>query len=199
MNRLFLTTTISIQLLTMLAGLNQASAQSYQGLEAVKLIDAVDGDSISLDHKSSGSLVVVIFTSNSCPYSVKYEDRINELYSSFNKRGIQLILVNPNKGPEDNLEQMKVKANVLGYKFPYLKDHDQILTEIFGATRTPEAYLLKPVPNGYELVYSGAIDDNPQTGDDIENDYLRTAIENTLKGDPVLNTEVRVTGCVIKN
>jgi peroxiredoxin len=180
-------------------GLHRASAQSYQGLEALKLIDVVDGDSISLDHKTSGQLVVVIFTSNSCPYSVKYEDRIKELYNSFSKGDIQLFLVNPNKGPDDTLERMKAKANTLGYKFPYLKDHDQVLTEILGATRTPEAYLLKPVANGYELIYSGAIDDTPQTGDDVKNDYLRTAIEKALKGDSVASSEVRVTGCVIIN
>lgn len=172
--------------------------QSYQGLEAVKLLNVVSGDSIALDHRSSGPLAVLIFTSNFCPYSVKYEDRIKELYQQFSKRDIQFFLVNPNVTPEDSPEEMKKKARALNYPFPYLKDHQQVLTEIMGATRTPEVFLLKPVKNGFELVYRGAIDDNPQTAYDVENPYLRNAIQSVLAGDTVEPTEVRVTGCVIK-
>ena len=174
------------------------SAQSYQGLEAVKLANAIGGDSISLDPKSSGPLVVVIFTSNTCPYAIKYEDRILQLYQDYSQRDIQIVLINPNQEPEDSLEAMKLKAQTLGYRFPYLKDHQQILTNIFGATRTPEVFLLKHVTNGFELLYNGAFDDNPQAGDDVEQHYLRAAIENALKGKPIENATVRVTGCIIK-
>ncbi|GJM27866.1 MAG: thioredoxin family protein [Cyclobacteriaceae bacterium] len=175
------------------------SAQSYQGLEAVNLVNVINGDSIALDHKTSGPLVVVIFTSNTCPYSTKYENRIIDLYNDFSKRDVQLFLVNPNGGEEDNVEKMREKANTASFPFPYLKDHEQVLTQIFGVTRTPEAYLLRPESTGFELVYRGPIDDNPQTGMDVDRNYLRTAIENSLKGNPVPNTAGRVTGCLIKN
>ena len=178
---------------------NQLSAQSYQGLDALKLMNAVDGDSVVLDHKSSGPLVVLIFTSNYCPYSRKYEERIKQLYQDFSKRDVQFFLVNPNEGPDDSLEEMKAKALSEDYQFPYLKDHQQVLTDVMGASRTPEAFVLKPVENGFELVYRGAIDDNPQTSIDVENAYLRTALQDALSSRPVENAEVRVTGCIIKN
>lgn len=181
-----------------LLGSIQLSAQSYQGLEAVKLINAIDNDSIALDYRSSGPLVVVIFTSNFCPYSRRYEDRILKLHQDFNKRDVQFVLVNPNNGPDDSLEEMKKKAARVGYNFPYLKDHEQVLTGILGATRTPEAFLLKPVVNGFELLYHGALDDNPQTAIDVEHHYLKSAIETALKGQPVESENVKVTGCIIK-
>jgi thiol-disulfide isomerase/thioredoxin len=174
------------------------NGQSYQGLEAVKLFNVIDGDSIALDYKSSGPLAVIVFTSNFCPYSVKYEDRIKELYQRFSKRDIQFLLVNPNDTPEDSIEEMKRKARTQNYPFPYLKDHQQVLTEIMGATRTPEVFLIRPVKNGFELVYRGAIDDNPQTAHDVESPYLRNAIQSVLAGDSLEYTEVRVTGCIIK-
>ena len=173
-------------------------AQSYQGLDAVKLYNAINGDSITIDSKSSGPLVVVIFTSNYCPYSRKYENRINELYQKFNSQNVQFLLVNPNEGPDDSIEEMKMKAESVNYQMPYLKDSEQLLTEILAATRTPEAFLLKPDENGFILVYQGALDDNPQTANDVEISYLNEAIESALNGEQVTPSSVRVTGCIIK-
>jgi thiol-disulfide isomerase/thioredoxin len=184
--------------LIILSVASQLTAQSYQGLDAVKLVNAVNGDSTVLDFRSSGPLVVVIFTSNYCPYSRKYEERINQLYLEFSQRNVQFILVNPNQGPDDSLEEMKKKASELNYQLPYLKDHNQVLTGIMNANRTPEAFLLRPEESGFVLVYRGAIDDNPQTADDVENSFLKTAIQQALAGKPIAEPEVRVTGCIIK-
>ena len=174
------------------------NAQSYQGLDAIKFVNAVNDDTVILDYKSSGPLLIIIFTSNFCPYSRKYDDRINELHRAYRNRDVDFILVNPNNGPDDSLEEMKKKANSLGYAFPYLKDPDLLLTGILGATRTPEAFLLKPVETGFELFYHGAIDDNPQASDDVEYTYLKSSIENALQGKPAERDYVKVTGCIIK-
>ena len=173
-------------------------AQSYQGLDAIKFVNAVNNDTVILDYKSSGSLLTIIFTSNYCPYSRKYDARIIELYREYSNRGVKIVLVNPNNGPDDSLEEMKKKANSQGYEFPYLKDPDQLLTGILGATRTPESFLLKPVETGFELVYHGALDDNPQASDDVEYAYLKSVIENALNGQPAKKSYVKVTGCIIK-
>ena len=184
--------------LTLVSVAGQLTAQSYQGLDAVKLVNAMDGDSLALDYRTSGPLVVVIFTSNYCPYSRKYEERIKSLYQEFRGRDVQFVMVNPNQGPDDSLDEMKRKASDSGYQFPYLKDHEKVLTGIMNATRTPEAFLLKPEESGFALIYRGAIDDNPQMADDVENSFLRTAIQEALAGRSVEESEVRVTGCVIR-
>jgi len=178
--------------------IHSVSGQTYQGLSAAKFVNAIDSDTVTLDHKNSGPLVMVIFTSNYCPYSRRYEDRINDLYQEYSQREVEMVLVNPNNGPDDSLEEMKKKAEEKSYQFPYLKDPDKLLTQILGATRTPEAFLLKPIENGFELVYRGAIDDNPQASNDVENHYLKSAIEIALQGQAVEVEKVKVTGCIIK-
>lgn len=188
----------ALTVILVVSGKSLLVAQSYQGLEAVKLVNAVHGDSMAIDPKSSGPLVVIIFTSNFCPYSRIYEERIIQLHQEYSKRDVEVVLVNPNQGPDDSFEEMKKKVAVAGYNFPYLKDSDQVLTSIMGATRTPEVFLLKPSNNSFELVYRGAIDDNPQAANDVEYAYLKNAIDTALKGQPVENASVRVTGCIIK-
>jgi len=54
------------------------------------------------------------------------------------------------------------------------------------------------VETGFELVYHGALDDNPQASDDVEYTYLKSAIENALNGQPAERAYVKVTGCIIK-
>ena len=179
-------------------GLPILQAQTYQGLDAIKFINAIDDDTVILDYKTSAPLVAIIFSSNFCPYSRRYNDRINALHKDYSNKDIQFILVNPNEGPDDSLAEMKKKASEQGYQFPYLKDPDQILTGILGAGRTPEVYLLKPIENGFELVYNGAIDDNPQAPTDVENAFLKSAIDKSLIGEPVETNYTKVTGCIIK-
>ena len=174
-------------------------SQTYQGLEAVKLPNAIDGDSVSLDNKASGSLVVIIFTSNFCPYSKIYEERIIRLHEEYSKLEVKFFLVNPNRGPDDSLEEMKKKATESGFTFPYLRDENQTLTNIMGATRTPEVFLIKVVDSGFSLIYHGAIDDNPQAPNDVELQYLKTAIDQALEGQPIERSQVKVTGCIIKS
>jgi thiol-disulfide isomerase/thioredoxin len=188
----------ALTIILVVSGKSLLVAQSYQGLEAVKLVNAVNGDSMAIDAKSSGPLVVIIFTSNFCPYSRIYEERIIKMHREYGNRDVEIVLVNPNQGPDDSLDEMKKKAAVAGYNFPYLKDSDQVLTSIMGATRTPEAFLLKPSNRSFELVYRGAIDDNPQAANDVEYAYLKDAIDTALRGQSVENANVRVTGCIIK-
>ena len=174
------------------------NGQTYQGLDAVKFVNAIDGDTLVLDYKTSGPLITIVFTSNFCPYSRRYDERLNTLYQEYSKRDVQFIMVNPNTGPDDSLEEMKKKATEQEYEFPYLKDPDQVLTNILGASRTPETYLLKPIDNGFALVYHGAIDDNPQSSNDVESSYLKSAIDDALDGQPAETSYVKVTGCIIK-
>ena len=47
--------------------IHSVNGQTYQGLSAAKFVNAVDSDTVTLDHKNSGPLVMVIFTSNYCP------------------------------------------------------------------------------------------------------------------------------------
>jgi len=188
MKRVFITFVFS--LLTVVT-----NAQDLSLLADQAMMDAVSNDSITLADYSDADFYVIVFTSNYCPYSRKYEDRIASLSQKFGK-DVQVFLVNPNQGENDNLEAMQAKAQERSYKVPYLSDKQQILTQLLGARRTPEAFLIRR--ENMELLYRGAIDDNPQAAQYVEEKYLESSISSALDGEAINRAQEKVIGCMIK-
>jgi peroxiredoxin len=181
---------------SILAGLIQA-----QNVSKFSLPDAVSGKEVSLNDYNSKKTVVLIFTSNYCPYSKLYEDRIISLASQFASKSVQFILINSNdagNNKEDTMEEMKKRAGEKGFSFPYLADKDQSVCKSFNATKTPEAFVLKNNSGNFTLIYSGAIDDNPQVEKDVTENYLRDAINTSLGTGSIDYNSKKVTGCMIK-
>lgn len=179
----------------------QTFAQSGKSISGFSLLNTVDNSQLSLSSFQNKKGIVIIFTSNFCPYSKLYEDRIESLANEFSGKGIQFILINPNNpqaSKDDSIEEMAKKANENGYKFPYLADKEQTVANSLGASKTPEVYLLKPEANNFKVVYSGAIDDNPQVPADVSQEYLKNAIHSVLGGKSGSTASERPTGCMIK-
>ncbi len=180
---------------------DNAEGQTRSNVDNFTLVNTVDNQPVSLSSFSSKKGIVIIFTSDFCPYSKLYEARIDGLAQEFSNKNIQFILINPNNplvSQEDSVEKMAKNAQEKGYRFPYLADKEQKVANAFGATKTPEVYLLQPSGNRFNIVYSGAIDDNPQVDTDVDKHYLREAINNLLEGKPTSPKHQRPTGCMIK-
>lgn len=175
--------------------------QSTKSIENFTLINTVDNSNVSLKNFSNKKGIVVIFTSDFCPYSKLYEERIAALAAEYSSQGIQFILINPNNplvSKDDSIEEMAKNAKEKGYRFPYLADKEQKVANTFGASKTPEVYLLKPTGNTFKILYSGAIDDNPQVPSDVSQFYLKEAIDHLLSSTPIQPNHQRPTGCMIK-
>ena len=69
------------------------------------------------------------------------------------------------------------------------------MADAFGASRTPEVFLFN---RKGELVYKGAIDDNPQDPGGVKRTHLKEAINELTQGRPVSIKETRSIGCGIK-
>lgn len=165
------------------------------------LLDVTSNSNYQLSAHGDKQIIVIIFTSNDCPYSKLYEERIAKLAAQYSDKSVQVILVNPNNpqsSPEDNAQGMKAKAQSRTYALPYLADPQQKLAGRFGAIRTPEAFVLKNINGNFILKYKGAIDDNPQVNSDVHTYYLRDAIDALLNHDTIKVSEMRATGCLIK-
>ena len=180
----------------------QSTAQNGKtSIENFSLTNTVNNGQVALSDYSNKKGIVVIFTSNFCPYSKLYEERIESMANEFSSKGIQFLLINPNNpqaSEDDSVEEMAKKARERGYKFPYLADKNQKIAASFGATKTPEAFLLKPAGGSFKVVYKGAIDDNPQVPTDVKSFYLKDAVNNLLSGKSNLTNYERPTGCMIK-
>ena len=177
-------------------------AFSQQGIvKNFTLTNAVDNSQVSLNDFNGKKAVAIIFTSNYCPYSKLYEQRILDLHKNFTGKGLQILLINPNspeKSKNDSIEKMAQKAKDKKFPFPYLADKNQQVSKQFGASKTPEAFILGKKGGSFQVVYHGAIDDNPQVPQDVTNAYVSDAVTAVLSGKAIRNTKTRPTGCVIK-
>jgi peroxiredoxin len=156
------------------------------------------GSSVSLAdiRKENGTLL--IFTSNTCPWVHAWEDRYNEMARIAEANRIGVVFVNPNEATRaqgESMDDMKARAEKLGYAFTYAMDTDHKLADAYGATRTPHVYLMD---KSNTLVYVGAIDDNSRNAAAVEKRYLADALAQVGKGQAVTTATSRALGCTIK-
>ncbi len=164
-------------------------------------LPGIDGKMVSLADYPDAKGFLVIFTCNSCPYAVAYEDRIIALDKKYKAKGYPVIAINPNNPeikPADNFAAMKVRAAEKGFTFPYLLDKGQTVYPKYGATRTPHVYLLQKTTEGNKVEYIGAIDDNYQDATQVEEKFVELAVDALLTGKEVKIKTTRAIGCSIK-
>jgi peroxiredoxin len=161
-------------------------------------LNVQSGTEVSLNDFKDKPAVVVLFTGYQCPFDGYYRLRVRELMNSYSDK-VAFILVNAYQEPEEAVDKMKMEAVAHGYTVPYLADKEQKIMTALGARKTPEAFLLKRSGDKFVVVYSGAIDDNPQLPSGVKEHYLNAAIEGLLAGKTSTGTvSVRATGCTIR-
>lgn len=166
-------------------------------LTDVKMED-VSGRMVSLNDVAGENGLLVVFTCNTCPWVMKWEDRYPMMADLARTNNVGMIALNPNEDYRDRgdgMEDMIKRSKKAGYSFPYVLDKDHKLADAFGATRTPHVYLF----NGdMELVYVGAIDDNANDAAAVKEFYIRDAIEQMIAGESLSKSKTRSLGCSIK-
>jgi peroxiredoxin len=159
----------------------------------------IDDKMVSLAGYTSAKGFIIIFTCNTCPYSVANEDRIIALNNKYASKGFPVIAINPNDPdvvPDDSFAAMKVRASQKGFNFPYLLDKGQKVYPKFGATKTPHVYIVsKPE---MKVEYIGAIDDSSRNPDAVNEKYVENAVDALLAGKKIDKTTTKAIGCSIK-
>jgi len=171
-----------------------------QALDKIELEDLVMDKPFKLENHKSAEAIVLIITTNSCPFSKLYEDRILALQRLFKEKGVIFALINPHAGKneEESLGNIKNKIAQKKIEFSYLIDPDQKLVHLLKASKSPEAFILTPSPTGFAIVYQGAIDNNPQLPQSVTKRYLETAINHVLQGQTPVPPFIRPVGCNIQ-
>jgi len=162
----------------------------------------VDGKMVSLADYPKAKGYVVIFTCNSCPFSVANEDRINALDAKYKTLGYPVIAINPNNPemkPEDSFDNMKKRATSKKFTFPYLFDEGQQVYPMYGATKTPHTYVLQKTDKGNIVRYIGAIDDSSRDENAVSSKYVEDAIDALLANKEITVTTTKAIGCSIKS
>jgi peroxiredoxin len=154
-------------------------------------LPGVDDQTHSLADLENKDVVVVVFTCNHCPVAVAYEDRIIEFTKNCSDK-VAVVAICVNDYDADKLPEMKERAKNKGFNFTYLYDESQKSGRAFGATVTPEFFVLN---KERKVVYMGAMDDNmnkPTVS------YLEQAVSAILKGEQPPKAETRARGCSVK-
>ncbi len=161
-------------------------------------LKSVDGKFYSMADYKDAKGFIVVFTCNTCPFAVKYEDRINDLAKKYKSKGYILLAINPNDPiaqPDDTFEFMQKKAKDKKFAFPYLVDEGQKIYPQYGATKTPHVFLLD---KNHVVKYIGAIDDNTDDASAVKEKYLENAIAALEKGTEPSPVVTKAIGCSIK-
>ena len=190
-------------LLTLGGGLNQTPQGVKIGDTAPDFnLKNIDGKMVSLNSNKSAKGYVIIFTCNSCPYSEMYEDRIIALHQKYSALGYPVIAVQPNNptiSTGDSYSKMKERANDKEFPYPYLMDTDsQETTAAYGATNTPQVYVLNKEGKEFRVAYIGAIDNNSRNPEAATKRYVESAVDALLNGQSIETNSTKAIGCTIK-
>jgi len=139
-----------------------------------------------------GSTTAILFISTQCPVSNDYNERMARIHADYSARGVKFLFVNANRNEPAAEVERHAKDN--GFAFPVYKDSGNVLADRFGATVTPETFVLDS--EGI-LRYRGSVDDarNPAR---VTSHSLRGALDAVLAGRAVKSPETKSFGCTIK-
>lgn len=186
-----------------ITGFGEGNSQGYEvGDVATDFsLPNIDGSNVSLSDFPEAKGFIIIFTCNTCPYAVAYEDRIIALDKKYSKLGYPVIAINPNNPeiqPGDSFEAMQERAKEKGFTFSYLLDEGQEIYPQYGAKRTPHVYVLQKSGEGNIVRYIGAIDDNYRDANAVEQAFVANAVDALLTGAEVPVKNTKAIGCSIK-
>lgn len=163
----------------------------------------IDGKKYSLENitdangkKPKG--YILVFTCNTCPYAKANENRLIQLHDKYAPKGYPVVAIQPNDPavqPGDSFDAMKKNAEEKGFPFLYLFDEGQQIYPKYGATRTPEVFLLD---SEQILKYHGAIDDSPRDESGVSVKFVEEAISAMMAGKNIQTTTTKSIGCSIK-
>lgn len=158
----------------------------------------VSDEKMSLINNFNENGLLVVFSCNTCPFVIMWEDRYRQLEKMCQTNNVGMVYINSNEAKrdgDDSLEAMKNHAKTMGYTFPYLIDQNSVLANAFGAKTTPHVFLFN---KNKKLVYKGAIDDNYRDISQVNKTYLLDAIEQMVEGLDIHIKKTNAKGCSIK-
>jgi peroxiredoxin len=160
--------------------------------------------------------LLLVFTCNHCPYAQAKFDLLNRIAEEYDDAAV--VGINPNDAaeyPDDSFERMVelVEDGTIRYD-AYLRDETQEAAEAYGATCTPDPFLLRnseaqrasdsraaePRDGGdtFTLAYHGRLDDALNPDDEPTEIYVDDAIDAVLAGEDVNLDFMPSRGCSIK-
>jgi thiol-disulfide isomerase/thioredoxin len=155
-----------------------------EGITLKNAVTGADEALVAADAKAT----VVLFWNQDCPYVVDADPRVAKFAEDMKGKGVRVVAVD--SGINNKAETIKEYA--AKRPFPVLLNPDSMLAADFGATRTPEVFVI----DGKGVVqYHGAFDGGAKNP---EKTYTADAVAAILEGKTPEVTQTKAFGCTIK-
>jgi len=163
-------------------------------------LEGTDGETHALEDFADNEAVLVVFTCNHCPYAKAKFDELNALAEEYDDVAVVGINSNdPAEYPEDSLEKMQEYAadGTIQYD-AYLFDETQDVAAAYGATCTPDPFLLERDGDTFRLAHHGRLDDALNPDDEPTEREMKQLIDRLLAGESIDEEFKPSRGCSIK-
>ena len=141
-------------------------------------------------------LTVYVFTTTDCPISNRYAPEIQRLAAKFESKA-RFVLVYP--VPSDTPAMIQAHKKKFAFAIESVRDADQKLVKLTGATVTPEVAVMR----NSQLLYRGRIDDRyVDFGKDRQvasQHDLEVALESATTGKPIAVKQTQAVGCILSD
>ena len=170
-------------------------------------LPGADGKNHQLRDFAEAKVLAIIFTCNHCPTAQAYEQRIKDLVTDYDNRGVAVVAISPNSPLAilynelgytdlgDSYEDMQRAVKDRKFNFPYLYDGDDHAVSIqYGPVATPHAFVFD---QNRTLQYVGRLDASEKPGTAQAED-VRAAIDAVLAEEAVPTATTKTFGCSVK-
>jgi len=170
-------------------------------------LPGVDGKVHRLSDYAASPILVVIFTCNHCPIAQMYEQRIEQFYENYSKKGVAVVAIQGNdpkairideldsSDVSDTLDDMKIRVGYKRLHYPYLYAGDTpSVTSAYGPQATPHVFIFDRTRH---LRYQGRFD-NSYRIEMVKTRDAQNAVDALLAGRDVPVTHTGVFGCSTK-
>ena len=141
-----------------------------------------------------GKIVMLYFWSATCPYVLRYEERLNEMVADYTNQNVVVLGIDSNEN--ENLEQIKKVSEKRQVSYPILIDPGNRVADEFGAITTPHVFI---IDTDGKLAYEGAVDNQSWSEENpVTEQYARAALDSLVKGETVKLPATDTFGCTVK-
>jgi protein-disulfide isomerase len=130
------------------------------------------------DSHAAKGIVAYVFNSTTCPYCIKYVDRMKALEGAYLGRSVDLVHVYPNR--KEPLAE-KLAFHATNFKAAQIVDADASIARVLKIQKTPTVVVTDAAGT---IVYRGRVDD-AQDAADVKVRHLAETLDLVLAGKPV--------------
>ncbi len=139
-----------------------------------------------------GQNLVVGFIGVKCSIANAYNVRISSISADYHDKGFAFLAINSNVNEPVRL--VKQHAEKYKFSFPVLKDENNVVADLYGASVTPEIYV---IDKAGVLRYHGRVDGSSDIAR-VERHDLRVTLDELSANQPISKPELKSFGCEIK-